>query len=386
MKQAFLTIIITSLAIISILLSGTAYPEEPQRDVIIGFHQTPETSGKVSIQCESGVIVKHEYRLIPAVSARLSEQAICRMRKDPGVAYIVDDVILTIATDEYVNSSGVGCINNKMVHNSGIDGTGVKVAVVDTGIDYTHEDLDSNYKGGYDFVFSDSDPFDDSYNSHGTHVAGIIAAERNGIGVVGVAPNASIYAIKVLDGSGYGITSWVIAGIEWAVENDMDVVVMSSGTEEDSQPLRDACRNAYDSGMILVAAAGNTHGGNVTYPARYDSVIAVTATNLNGSPASFSPIGPEIELAAPGVDILSTIRGDDYGYLSGTSQAAPQVAGTAALIISSKRIAEEPATATDATIALKMAVGAIPATPDADVDGDGRVTSLDALISLHGAM
>ena len=386
MKQAFLTITITSLAIISILLSGTAYPEEPQRDVIIGFHQTPETSGRVSIQCESSVIVKHEYRLIPAVSASLSEQAICRMRKDPGVAYIVDDVILTIATDEYVNSSGVGCINSKMMHDNGIDGTGVKVAVIDTGIDYTHEDLDSNYKGGYDFVFSDSDPFDDSYNSHGTHVAGIIAAERNGIGVVGVAPNASIYAIKVLDGSGYGLTSWVIAGIEWAVENDMDVVVMSSGTDEDSQPFRDACRNAYDSGMILVAAAGNTHGGNVTYPARYDSVIAVTATNRNGSPASFSPIGPEIELAAPGVDILSTTRGDDYGYLSGTSQAAPQVAGTVALIISSKMRAKKPATATDATIALIMAVGATPATQDADVNGDSRVTSLDALIILQGAM
>ncbi len=166
----------------------------------------------------------------------------------------------------------------------------------------------------------------------------------------------------------------------------MDVVVMSSGTDEDSQPFRDACRNAYDSGMILVAAAGNTHGGNVTYPARYDSVIAVTATNLNGSPASFSPIGPEIELAAPGVDILSTTRGDDYGYLSGTSQAAPHVAGTAALIISSKMRAKKPATATDATIALIMAVGATPATQDADVNGDSRVTSLDALIILQGAM
>ncbi|MEA1905705.1 MAG: S8 family serine peptidase, partial [Euryarchaeota archaeon] len=308
------------------------------------------------------------------------------IRKDPGVAYIVDDVVLTVATDEYANFSGVGCINSKMMHDNGIDGTGVKVAVLDTGIDYTHEDLDSNYKGGYDFVFSDSDPFDDSYNSHGTHVAGIIAAERNGVGVVGVAPNASIYAVKVLDGSGYGLASWVIAGIEWAVENDMDVVVMSSGTEEDSQPLQDACRNAHDSGVILVAAAGNTYGGNVTYPARHDSVIAVTATNLNGSPASFSPVGPEIEFAAPGVNILSTTRGDCYGYLSGTSQAAPHVAGTAALIISSTMRAEEPATATDATIALRMAVGATPATPDADVNDDGRVTSLDALILLQGAM
>ena len=383
MNKSFLTLIITSVAISIILSSGTAYPEEPQRDVIIGFHQTPETSGRVSIQSESGIVVKREYRLIPAVSARLSEQAIDRMRKNPGVAYIEDDVILAIATDEYVNSSGVSHINSEMAHNSGINGTGVKVAVIDTGVDYTHEDLDSNCKGGYDFVFNDPAPFDDSYNSHGTHVAGIIAAERNGIGVVGVAPNASLYAVKAMDGSGYGLASWVIAGIEWAVENDMDVVVISSGTEEDSQSLRDACRNAHDSGLLLVAAAGNTHGGNVTYPARYNSVMAVTATDLNGSRAPFSPIGPEIEFASPGVNILSTTRDDRYGYLSGTSQAAPHVAGIAALIISAGMNAGELTTAADAAIALQMAVGATPATRDADVNCDGGVSSLDALLALQ---
>jgi subtilisin len=334
MKKSFL-VLITFLTIIIILLSGTAYSEEPRRDVIIGFHQMPLPSEKALIRSESGVVVKHEYRLIPAVSASLSEHAIDNLRKNPGVAYIEDDVILTIATDEYVNSTGVSHIGCEITHNNGIDGTGVKVAVIDTGIDYTHEDLNANYKGGYDFVFSDSDPFDDSYNSHGTHVAGIIAAERNGIGVIGVAPNASLYAVKVMGGSGHGLESWVIAGIEWAVENDMDVVVMSFGTSEDSQSLRKACRNASDAGVLLVAAAGNTHGGNVTYPARYDSVIAVTATDPNDSRASFSPVGQEVELAAPGVNIMSTVRGDGYGNLSGTSQAAPHVAGTAALIISS---------------------------------------------------
>jgi subtilisin len=332
MKKFFLTFI-TFLAISIILLSGTAYSEEPRRDVIIGFHQMPIPSEKALIHSEGGV-VKHEYRLIPAVSASLSEQAIDNMRKNPRVAYIEDDLILTIATDEYVNSSGVRHIGCEMTHNNGIDGTGVKVAVIDTGIDYTHEDLDANYKGGYDFVFNDSDPFDGN-NSHGTHVAGIIAAERNGIGVVGVAPNASLYAVRVLDSAGFGTVSWVIAGIEWAVDNDMDVAIMSSGTKEDCQSLREACRNASDAGVLLVAAAGNTDGGNVTYPARYDSVIAVTATDLNDSQASFSPIGPEVELAAPGVNIMSTTSGDGYGTLSGTSQAAPHVVGTAALIISS---------------------------------------------------
>ena len=332
MKKSFL-VLITFLTISIILLSGTAYSEEPRRDVIIGFHQIPISSEKALIHNEGGVI-KHEYRLIPAVSASLSEQAIDIMRKNPRVAYIEDDIILTIATSEYVNSSGVSHIGCEMAHNSGINGTGVKVAVIDTGIDYTHEDLDGNYKGGYDFVFNDSNPFD-GYNSHGTHVAGIIAAERNGFGVVGVAPNASIYAVRVLDSAGFGTAGWVIAGIEWAVDNDMDVVVMSLSTSKASQSLREACRNASDAGVLLVAAAGNTDGGNVTYPARYDSVMAVTATDPNDNQASLSSIGPEVELAAPGVNILSTTSDEGYGNLSGTSQAAPHVAGTAALIISS---------------------------------------------------
>ena len=334
MKKSFLALIIAFLTIIIISLSGTAYSEEPHRDVIIGFHQMPTPSEKALIQSESGFVVKHEYRLIPAVSASLSEQAIDIMRKNPRVAYIEDDVILTIATGEYENSWGVSHIGCERAHNNGIDGTGVKVAVMDTGIDYTHEDLNDNYKGGYDFVFNDPDPFD-NYNSHGTHVAGIIAAERNGIGVVGVAPNANLYAVRVLDSAGFGNVGWVIAGIEWAVEHDMDVVVMSFGTSEDSQSLRDACHNASDAGVLLVAAAGNTDDGNVTYPARYDSVIAVTATDLNDGRASFSSIGPEVELAAPGVNIMSTTSGAGYGNLSGTSQAASHVAGTAALIISS---------------------------------------------------
>ncbi|MEA1894125.1 MAG: S8 family serine peptidase [Euryarchaeota archaeon] len=257
------------------------------------------------------------------------------MRKNPQVTYVEDDILLTIATDEYVNSTGVSHIGCEMAHNSGIDGTGVKVAVIDTGIDYTHEDLDANYRGGYDFVFNDPDPFE-NYNSHGTHVAGIIAAEKNNVGVVGVAPNASLYAIRVLDSAGFGNASWVIAGIEWAVDNDMDVVVMSLSTSVDSQSLREACHNAFGAGVLLVAAAGNTHGGNVTYPARYDSVIAVTATDPGDNRASLSPIGQEIELAAPGVNIRSTfVGGSSYGNLSGTSQAAPHMAGTAALIISS---------------------------------------------------
>ena len=164
------------------------------------------------------------------------------------------------------------------------------MAILDTGIDYTHEDLDGNYRGGYDFVFGDDDPFDDSRNSHGTHVAGIIAAEKNGIGVVGVAPEAEIYAVKVLDGAGFGTEDWIIAGIEWAVSNGVDVINMSL-TGPDRQGLREACEQARNAGILLVAAGGNSlaGGGPVKYPAAYNSVIAVTGTDALDLPGYFAP-------------------------------------------------------------------------------------------------
>ncbi|MHB8809025.1 MAG: S8 family serine peptidase, partial [Desulfobulbaceae bacterium] len=175
---------------------------------------------------------------------------------------------------------------------------------------------------------------DDSWNSHGTNVAGIIAAERNGTGTVGTAPEAEVYAVKVLDAAGFGSVSWVMAGIEWAVANNMRIINMSLAGTEDSQAFAEACTAAEEAGLLLVAAAGNTYGGAVTNPAAYGSVIAVTATDQADQPGYFSPAGPEVELAAPGVSVLSTARDNTYGALDGTSQAAPHVTGVAALILS----------------------------------------------------
>jgi subtilisin len=331
----YLLMFITFLVIISIAFHGTALVE---RNVIIGYHQMPGYVDENEIKNNGGDI-RQSYRIIPAVSAKLSDQAIAKLKNNPRVAYIENDTILQATVDEYNISWGVKHIGSKIVHDNSVNGTGVKIAVLDTGIDYNHEDLRDNYMGGFDFAFNDSDPFDDSYNSHGTHVAGIIAAEKNGIGVVGVAPNASLYAVKVLDGAGFGYASWVIAGIEWAVDNKMDIATMSLGSSPDDPDLHSleiACDNAYNAGVLLVAAAGNTNGGNVTYPAGFDSVIAVTATDQNDQKTSFSPVDPKIELAAPGVDIMSTINKDNgYGLLSGTSMSAPHVTGVAALLISS---------------------------------------------------
>lgn len=221
-------------------------------------------------------------------------------------------------------------------------GIGIRVAVIDTGIDKTHPDLITNIKGGINFVGSGGRRYDPNKwnddNGHGTHVSGIIAAADNSIGVVGVAPEAYLYGVKVLDRNGSGYLSDVIAGIDWAVQTNMDVANMSLGTNSDIQSLHDAVDVAYNSGLVLVAAAGNDGDldpdNDIDYPARYSSVIAVAATDINNNRAPWSSDGEELELSAPGVSIRSTWKGGTYNTISGTSMASPHVAGVSALYLS----------------------------------------------------
>jgi subtilisin family serine protease len=212
-----------------------------------------------------------------------------------------------------------------------------ELAILDTGIDSRHPDLSANCKGGYDFANDDSYPMDD--NGHGTHCAGIVAAADNDEGVVGVAPEAHLYAVKVLNSGGSGYWSDVIAGIQWSVNNSMEVISMSFGGGY-SESMEAACDAAYNAGIVVVASAGNSgnppgKGDNVGYPAGYSSVIAVAATDSSDNRARWSSTGPAVELAAPGVSIYSTYLGGGYATMSGTSMACPHVAGTAALVIAS---------------------------------------------------
>src|SRR3989344_2068565 len=203
-------------------------------------------------------------------------------------------------------------------------GAGVKVAVLDTGI-ASHPDL--GIAGGYSVVSSD---YLDS-NGHGTAVAGVIAALHNDEGLVGASPDVSLYSVKIMDGS-TGDLSNAISGIEWAIDNEMDIVSMSFGFSSYSQIFKDVLGEAYSDGILLVAASGNEGTDNILYPAKYASVIAVGATTANDELASFSSYGFEQELVAPGVTINSTSLGNSYSILSGTSMSAPHVAGVAALI------------------------------------------------------
>lgn len=222
-------------------------------------------------------------------------------------------------------------------------GAAIKVAIIDTGIDQDHADLVQNIRGGINFVAksltrpADPTKWNDD-NGHGTHVSGIVAAVKNTIGVVGVAPEASLYAVKVLDRNGSGYVSNVINGITWAMNNGMQVINMSLGTASDVQALHDAVDAAYTAGVVLVAASGNSGDGNgstneVSYPAKYSSVIAVAATASDNSTPLWSSDGAEVELAAPGVNIRSAWNDGLYKTISGTSMATPHVTGTVALVL-----------------------------------------------------
>jgi len=224
---------------------------------------------------------------------------------------------------------GIDRIDAELVWSTD-NGNGVNIAILDTGIDLDHPDLIGNIGGGINIINSRKSANDD--NGHGTHVAGTVAAVNNEIGVVGVAPDAKLYAVKAFDRKGNGFLSDIIAGIGWSITNGMQVINMSFGADSDVQSLHDAITAAYDAGITMVAAAGN-NGSYVLYPAKYTETIAVSATAEGDILASFSSVGPEIDLAAPGVAILSTWKGGGYNTIDGTSMAAPHVTGTVALVL-----------------------------------------------------
>lgn len=274
--------------------------------------------------------IKGIFDEITVATVEVPEDMINTLLEDPAVKSVEEDILIQL--NAQIEDWGIQSTHIPLAWDSGFTGKGVKVAVIDSGIS-AHSDL--TITGGISTVDYTTSYSDDQ--GHGTHVAGVIAARNNSIGVKGVAYESEIYAVKAFDQKGDAYLSDIIEGIDWSIANGMDIINLSAGSQTDSTALQLAIDQAYDSGIILVAAAGNDGSSDglddsVDYPARYSSVIGVGAVDRYLTRAGFSSTGPAVEVAAPGVKILSTYIGNQYAYMSGTSMATPYVTGKLALL------------------------------------------------------
>ena len=316
---------------------GVAAQGAERVNVLISFAALPGPAEAALVRAAGGEI-RYTYHLVSGMAASLPAQALAGLRNNPRVVAIELDGRVEAFDAELDLTWGVARIGSGTAHAGGVTGAGVRVAVFDSGVEYTHFELSHAYAGGWDFVNGDDDPLDD--NGHGTHVSGTIAAADDDAWVVGAAPGVQLFGIKVLDGTGGGDFSDVIAGIEWALDHGIQVANHSYGSATDPGTLfQQAFTNSAAAGMLHIAAAGNTGncrgtGNSVGYPAKYTAVVAIGATDANDARPCYSSTGAEVDLAAPGDWIPSSYLNNDVAYGSGTSMASPHVAGAAALLMS----------------------------------------------------
>lgn len=285
--------------------------------------------------------VTAQYQLVPAVAARLTPEERARLAANPDVERIEPDVELRAlrvptavgSVQEYtdavrlVQAPRVWDANEDGVLDTGAPvGSGIRVCVIDSGLDRRHPELTLPYAGGYDFVDKDDDPSDETNGvrgfGHGTHVAGIIAAQLSSggatradmsrDGMVGVAPGVELLIARVLNVRETANISAVISGLEWCRKNNAHIASLSLGASMDlGSTAREAFQTAHDQGMLIIAASGNDgtpdYEAPLSYPAAYPSVLAVGAVDMNGEVATFSNRGSALSLVAPGVNVLSSI-------------------------------------------------------------------------------
>ncbi|WP_411843887.1 S8 family peptidase [Salinicoccus sp. HZC-1] len=301
---------------------------------LVKFEQTSDFTTYSSLGIADEEVI-HEFNIARMLECEFSDEQMENIKNNANVTYVERDI--PVHAYEQKVPYGISQIQAHQVHEKGYKGSGVKLGILDTGIDASHEDL--NVADGFSVFKSgeDEDPYHDG-SGHGTHVAGTAAARDNDTGVVGVAPEAELYAVKVLDSNGSGSSAGVVRGIEWAIQNEMSVINMSLGSSEPSRAIRDALDAAYNEyDILVVAAAGNEGnedgtGNTVGYPAQHESTIAVAAVDQNNERAPFSSTGPGVDITAPGVSIFSATPDNNYENLNGTSMASPHVAGAAAVL------------------------------------------------------
>jgi len=345
----FLAFLLTFILLLtSINFTSFAQSNENEGKYIVTFKDQSAKEKYVKDKTK-GKKVKKNFEKQSSVAVELTDTDIADLSADPDVLYVeadsaveilstgkpdnADNAVKNMKNGEQTIPWGVTAVGAASTLNK-YDGKNVKVAIFDTGV-ANHEDL--TISGGVSFVDYTTSYSDD--NGHGSHVAGIISANNNKLGVVGIAPSAEIYAVKILNQNGGGNYSNVIAALEWAIDNNINIINMSLGGNADNMALHTAIQEATNAGIIIVAAAGNNGIGEdtITYPARYPEVVSVGAVDENYNVASFSSRGPELDIVAPGKSVLSTINDGTYATMSGTSMAAPYVTGAFAALESKNK-------------------------------------------------
>ena len=338
--RASISVLVLSALVLAFAAAFSAAGEGAPAKIVVFRPGTLDGPSQVALVRRSGATPGKHLALVNGVAAHVPAAAEAALKARAEVLRIDDDLTITAVAGKgggkpqppqpaQQTQWGVTRIGAPSAWAL-TTGASVKVAVIDTGIDLKHPDLVDNIAGGVNCINSRKSAADD--NGHGTHVAGIIAAANNTIGVVGVGPSIRLYSVKVLNSSGTGTLSDLVDALQWCVDNGMDVANMSLSSTAGNDTFYDAIAAASDGGVVLVAAAGNS-SGDVEYPAYYAETIAVAASDSDDELAWYSNFGDEIDLIAPGDSITSTYKGAQYATMSGTSMATPHVTGAAALVI-----------------------------------------------------
>ena len=331
-------VLIFSMLVSYIQLPAIAQDGEQKSAYLISFVNEESAYDYVGNSAEAQLIAVTP----PLVVADITSSQAESLSEEDFVESVEEDIFVHANTEEdifvYANTGTVEdgdilhwnaeAVGAKSAHEAGFKGSGVKVAVLDSGVDLYSEVM---VKDGIDFVDPENGDGDDM-TGHGTAVTGIIAAPDDGEGVLGIAPQADIYSVRVLDDENKAPISRIIAGIDWCIEKKVDIINMSFGTSQYSALLEEKIEQAAEAGILMVSSAGN--GDSVEYPAKFPEVIAVSSLTSSMILSDSSASGEEVEISAPGENIYTTSLIGGYGAFSGTSIAAPHVTAAAAVLLS----------------------------------------------------
>lgn len=343
--KKFSKIATPTVALMAMLLSSPVNEVKAQNDdnlekEVIVLYKNEE--GK-NLALESGMKVDETLENLKMITGEMRAEDIKKLEKDKNIIAIEENIPLQVIgrdTLQPVNhvsypkdadvNWGLDAMNIKDAWTDGYTGKGVKIAIIDSGID-PHSDL--NIAGGISMIEEEGENNYRDIDGHGTHIAGIIAGKLDGKGVAGLAYDSEIYAVRVMNNEGKVYVKDVVEGIEWAINNGIDIINLSLATSQNSTTLEQAIKKAYNQGILIVAGVGNSgSNSSVAYPAMYDEVIAVTAVDKNMTKGSFASTGNKVEFSAPGVDIVSTYKDGKYAVADGTSQATPHVTALLAIL------------------------------------------------------